>query len=111
MKTIVRRGRWPCDVKDAREFEHAGNARSVVVSAVMYLAFARRQTAFAAVSEMIVVRADHDRFVFESWIRTVENADDVGGRRLRGGQRWLKDQARRPGSRQRSIRASPLERP
>src|SRR6185295_5726477 len=58
--------------KQTRQLEHAGGARSVVVSAVMYLACARRQAAFAAVAEVIVVRADCDDFVFQGWIRAIE---------------------------------------
>ena len=46
---------------------------------MMYLAFLRGQTSFTAAPEMIVVRADNDRFVFKSWIRAIENADDVPG--------------------------------
>ncbi len=37
------------------------------------------QTGSAAASEMIVMRADDNRFVFENWIGAVENADDVVG--------------------------------
>jgi hypothetical protein len=45
----------------------------------MYVAFARCEAAFAAASQMIVMRADHDHFVFESWIAAVKNADYVPG--------------------------------
>ena len=44
----------------------------------MDFAFARRQTAFAAAAEMIVVRADHDEFVFQNGIGAVDDADDIG---------------------------------
>ena len=44
----------------------------------MYLSFARCETSFAAVAEMIVVRADDDYFLFKRWIGAIENADDVG---------------------------------
>ena len=64
-------------LEETREFEHAGDARCVIVSAVMYLAFTRRQTAFTAATEMIVVRANDDRFVFQLRIATRQDADDV----------------------------------
>ena len=79
MKTIVRLGRGCCEEKMRASSSKSGDARSVVVRAVMNLAFARRQAAFAAAAEMIVVRADHDRFVLQLRIRAVENADDVCG--------------------------------
>src|SRR5678815_5380800 len=67
--------------KQTRQLKHAGGTRGIVIGAVMYLTFARRQTTFTAVAEVIVMRADYDDFAFECWIGTVENADDVGGRR------------------------------
>ncbi len=43
----------------------------------MNLAFTLSQTALAAAAEMIVVRADHDRFIFQLRIAAGQDADDV----------------------------------
>src|SRR4029079_14136483 len=67
----------PCisGTEQASQLQHAGDTRSVVVSAVLYLAFARREAAFAAESEMIVVLANNDYFLLKRRIRAIENAD------------------------------------
>ena len=38
--------------------------------------------AFSTVAEMVVMRANHNRFVLQFWISAGENADDVEGRRF-----------------------------
>src|SRR6185295_19328737 len=63
--------------KDARQFDQSGRAGSVVVSAVMYLAGLRRETILATTTEVIIMRADDDRFVFKNRIGSFKHADYV----------------------------------
>ena len=51
----------------------------------MNLAFARRQTAFAATTEMIVVCADHNGFLFQFRIAAGQDADDIERGRFAAG--------------------------
>src|SRR5205085_9626587 len=66
--------------EDASEFKQSCNTRSVVVRAVMYVAFARCETSFAAAPKMIVVRAYNDCLFLQNRIRAFKDSNDVVSR-------------------------------
>src|SRR6266545_3339140 len=72
---------WPRALfrEDAGEFEQPGGSGCIVIRAVMYVAFFRRQTSLTATPQVIVMRANNNYFVLQSRIRAVENADCVRG--------------------------------
>src|SRR2546428_803910 len=63
--------------KKAPRCNQSRHARSVVVSTMMNVTFAWRQAAFAATTKMIVMRTNHDGFIFQLRIAARKDANHV----------------------------------
>src|SRR5262244_1642001 len=70
---------WFLRAEQPSQFQHSRYTGSIVVGAVVNLAFTRRQTSFTASTKVIIMCAEHDHFILEIGISTIQNADDVEG--------------------------------
>ena len=68
-----------------RQFQHHGDARSIVVGARMQLPFGAGARIRPAETEMIVVRGNDQRLAVQSRVRTRQHGDHVLGRDRRAG--------------------------
>src|SRR5687768_12365390 len=71
---------WTLRREQACQLEHPCCSGSIIVSAMMNLAGALRQTAATATTQMVVVRANHDHLFLRDGIASFEYADHVVSR-------------------------------